>query len=195
MAEGKYKWRHDQVLREIAQCVEERRRISNSERKTERGWIQFVREGEKAKRKTQQPAANFLDGASDWSLTVDLDGKLKIPEKVASTNLRPDMMLLSNSAKKMGIVELTVPSEERVEVSGELKRAKYSEIEREGRSKGWTVRIWTVEVGCRGFPAASMAAFLRDIGVGGGERKKKLKKIGEEAERCSRSIWNWSCIQ
>ena len=104
-------------------------------------------------------------------------------------------MLLSNSAKKMGIVELTVPSEERVEVSGELKRAKYSEIEREGRSKGWTVRIWTVEVGCRGFPAASMAAFLRDIGVGGGERKKKLKKIGEEAERCSRSIWNWSCIQ
>ena len=31
LAEGKYKWRHDQVLKEIAQCVEEKRRISNSD--------------------------------------------------------------------------------------------------------------------------------------------------------------------
>ena len=95
---------------------------------------------------------------------------------------------MSNTAKRVGIIELTVPSEERVEISGELKRSKYSELEREGRRKGWIVRIWTLEVGCRGFPAASMAAFLKDIGLGGGERKRALRKIGETSERCSKAI-------
>ena len=47
-----------------------------------------------------------------------------MPEEVAITNLRPDMLLISDSSKKMGIVELTVPGEERIEVSGELKRTK-----------------------------------------------------------------------
>ena len=104
------------------------------------------------------------------------------------------MLLMSESSRRVGVVELTVPSEERVEISGELKRAKYAELEREGRLKGWTVRTWTVEVGCRGFPAASMATFLKDIGIGGAERKGSLKRIGEAAERSSKAIWGWSCI-
>ena len=33
---------------------------------------------------------------------------------------------------------------------------------------------------------------LKDIGFGGGERKRCLKKVGEVAERASRSIWTWS---
>ena len=104
------------------------------------------------------------------------------------------MLLMSEKARKVGIVELTVPSEERVELAGELKKAKYEELRREGETKGWKVRIWTVEVGCLGFPAHSMAAFLKDLGIGGGERSRSLKKIGEAAERCSKSIWSWSCI-
>ena len=110
------------------------------------------------------------------------------------TNLRPDMILLSNSSRRMGIVELTVPSEERIEVSGELKQEKYAKIAAEGRGRGWAVRIWTVEVGCRGFPAASMATFLKDLGIGGGERRRALRRIGETAEGCSKTIWRWSCM-
>ena len=49
------------------------------------------------------------------------------------------------------MVELTVPSEERVEVSGELKRLKYEKIAQDARLNGWGVRVWAVEVGCRGF--------------------------------------------
>ena len=108
--------------------------------------------------------------------------------------MRPDMLLLSEKTRRVGIIELTVPSEEQVELSGELKKAKYEELRREGERKGWKVRLWTVEVGCRGFPAASMAAFLKDIGIGGGERSRSLKRIGEAAERCSKAIWSWSCI-
>ena len=94
---------------------------------------------------------------------MDLNGRLKFPTRITETNLRPDMLLMSEKARKVGIVELTVPSEERVELAGELKKAKYEELRREGETKGWKVRIWTVEVGCLGFPAHSMAVFLKDL--------------------------------
>ena len=86
----------------------------------------FVKPGEKAQKRNQQPTHSYLDEASDWTLTTDLDGKLRVPREVADTQLRPDMILISRKTKRIGIVELTVPGEERIEVSGELKRAKYS---------------------------------------------------------------------
>ena len=99
---------------------------------------------------------------------------------------------MSKKTKQMAIVELTVPSEDRIEVSGELKRSKYEKIVNEGRQKGWNVRCWSVEVGCRGFPAMSMSSFLKDIGYPGGERKKVLEKIGSIAENASKSLWKAS---
>ena len=102
------------------------------------------------------------------------------------------MLLVSESTKRIGLVELTVPSEERIEVSGELKKSKYAPLQEQGKVNGWNVNIWAVEVGCRGFTAASMASFLKDIGIAGGERNLQLKKIGEEAMSASRMIWNWS---
>ena len=195
LADGKYKWRHDQVLKEIAFSVDEKRRAHNAAPGEKGGGkIDFVRPGEKRKKSTPSPLRSYLDGAGDWSLKVDLDGRLRVPERVSETNLRPDMLLVSNSTKRMGIVELTVPSEERVEVAGEMKREKYQRIVQDGKERGWTVRVWAVEVGCRGFPAASMASFLKDIGLGGGERNRALGRIGEAAESGSRAIWRWSCM-
>ena len=52
------------------------------------------------------------------------------------------------------------------------------------------MRIWAGEVGCRGFPAASMATFIKDIGVTGAERKRKLRKVGKTTERASKWLWN-----
>ena len=46
--------------------------------------------------------------------------------------------------------------------------------------KGIEGEIWTMEVECRAFPAILMATFLRDIEIGGGERRRSLKKFGEE---------------
>ena len=111
---------------------------------------------------------------------------------MADTSLRPDMILISRNSKRMGVIELTVPSEERIELSSELKKTKYAGLQSEGKRNGFAVTVWAVEVGCRGFPASSMAALLKDMGVDGGERKRRLKKIGEAAEKASKSIWNWS---
>ena len=105
------------------------------------------------------------------------------------------MLLMSESTKQLGIIELTVPSENRIEVSSELKKAKYTPLAEEAKQKGWRVRIWAVEVGCRGFPARSLTVLLRDMGYTGKERKNLVRKIGDVAEDASRSIWRWSSIK
>ena len=153
--------------------------------------IAFVRAGEKKKGSVKRKPRSYMEGARDWRLLVDLDRKLKVPRYIVETELRSDMLLISDSTKRMGVIELTVPSEDRVEVAGELKKSKYVVLQQEGKRKGWTVQVWAVEVGCRGFPAASMATFLRDMGMEEGEKRRRLKKFGETAERASK--WLWSC--
>ena len=63
--------------------------------KVEKG-ITFVKAGHKKSRQKIkiQPPRSYLDGAADWQLQVDLDGRLKVPEEVADTSLRPDMILI-----------------------------------------------------------------------------------------------------
>ena len=123
---------------------------------------------------------------------MDFEAQLKVPEEVAVTNLRPDMLLVSNSTKQMGIVELTVPSEERIEIAGELKRQKYDKIALDGKKNGWNIRIWAIEVGCKGFPAVSVSTFLKDIGYQGAKRKKTIDTIGKAAEQASHILWKCS---
>ena len=192
LTQGRYTWRHDQVLRQIALFVDAKRKNHNNQPIRERNKMQFVKAGEKITPTQKSLLGSYLDGAIDWKLRTDLDGNLKFPIQVADTNLRPDMILVSEITKKIGLIELTVPSEERVEVSGELKKAKYASLQEEGKTRGWNVHMWAVEVGCKGFPAASMSSFLKDIGIAGGERNRQLKKIGEVAMTSSRRIWNWS---
>ena len=110
LAQGRYRWRHDQVLRQIALCVEARRRNHNNQICRVKKKIQFVKAGEKRNSAERSLLCSYLDGANDWKLHVDLDRKLKFPREVAVTNLRPDMLLVSESTKRIGLVELTVPS-------------------------------------------------------------------------------------
>ena len=130
-----------------------------------------------------------MTSARDWKFQVDLKTRLKIPDHISSTSLRPDMILVSEVTKHIGIIELTVPTEERIEISTEIKKAKYAIIEEEAKRNGWIARVWAVEVGCRGFPAASMARFLSDIGFKGRKKKDILQKIGREAEVASEHLW------
>ena len=194
LAQGRYKWRHDQVLRTIASAVDDKRRSKNNSVKQVGERMIFLKEGEKPKKqdKSQKYEDSYLNSANDWKLEVDLDGRLKVPIEVTTTNLRPDMMVISRQTKQVGFIELTVPNEDRIEISGEIKKAKYEAIAVEGRQKGWRVRIWAVEVGCRGFPASSMTSFLKEIGYKGKERKRVLDEIGQTAESATHSIWKWS---
>ena len=191
LGQGRYRWRHDQVLKEIAHHVEGRRKEGNKSLGTRRTQIAFIKPGEKRQYKEKKEMDSFLDGSTDWNMQVDVDKRLRIPVEVAPTDLRPDLILVSKSSKRMGVMELTVPNEDRVELANEMKRMKYATLQVEGKKRGWTVEVWAVEVGCRGFPAASMAKFLKDLGLSGEKKKKVLRKVGEAAEYASR--WLWRC--
>ena len=154
------------MLKEIAKAVEDRRKLVNGSPWKKRKWIKFVKQGEcKKQAKPEREDSSYLITARDWTLRVDLQRRLVVPPHIVETTLRPDMLLISERSKQLGIIELTVPREDRVEISAELKKMRYAPLEEAARRKGWKVRIWTIEVGCRGFPAASLPTFLKDIGL------------------------------
>ena len=192
LSQGRYKWRHDKVLKELASSVQGK--IVENTKKTEnrRTRIQFVREGENSQRNAVEEHYTYLSNVKDWKMTVDLEGCLKIPREICETNLRPDLIIVSKKTKQVGVVELTVPNEDRIEVSGEIKRKKYEQIVQEGRRNGWRVRVWAVEVGCRGFPAVSMSSFFKDLGFRGSEKKKAIDRLSKTAEDASNSLWRAS---
>ena len=159
---------------------------------TQQKAILFVKEGTKSKNsKSKTVPVSYFDGAKDWNLQIDLNKNVKIPKDILETNLRPDLVVTSEKKKMLGMMELTVPYEDRIEVSKEM-RGKYQKFVDVGESKGWKVTLWTVEVGCRGFPGNSLNNYLRDIGFSGSERTKQLKRIGEITQSASNSIWKWS---
>ena len=192
LSQGRYKWRHDQVLKELANAIQ-MKIVENTKRPRveKRKKIQFIRSGESCTVPHDHPDS-FLSDAKDWKLSADLVDRVKIPAAVSTTDLRPDITIVSAVTKQMVIVELTVPTEDRIEVAGQMKRLKYQKIVTEGNQNGWSVKCWAVEVGCRGFPAISMSSFLKDLGYIGKQRKQIVEKLGRIAESASRSLWKAS---
>ena len=97
--------------------------------------------------------------ANDWKLMVDLDNKAMFPVEVASTTMRPDIVLWSVSTMLLVIAELTVPWEENISVANEFKSDKYTELIMQCRDNGYKVRCYPVEIGCRGYAPDPLPSF------------------------------------
>ena len=187
LGEGRYRWRHDQVLKSLADSI--CTAIQNSKAQVApKQSITFVRAGQKANHQPKS-SGGLLATARDWQLQVDLGRQLKIPANIATTSLRPDMVLTSESTKQVVLLELTVPWEDRIEEANERKRAKYSELTAECRSNGWKARCEPVEIGCRGFAGHSLQRVFKLLGVRGLQLRKATKNILEAAEKASRWLW------
>ncbi|XP_030008310.1 uncharacterized protein LOC115431800 [Sphaeramia orbicularis] len=188
LAQGRYRWRHDKVLMTLANTLEQERRKKRQPHGTAMQPIKFVKEGQKPPA-TVTTKVNLLQKAQSWEMKVDLGGRLQFP-KVVQTALRPDVVLWSEEAEKIILIELTVPWEEGCEEAFERKSGKYQDLLHDCREKGWQAWLFPVEVGCRGFPAQSVWRMLTAIGVTGRERKMAARRMGEAAERAS--CWLWS---
>lgn len=190
LSQGRYRWRHDQVLKKLAEVVESCRKEANS-RPSARGRhsIQFARAGESVRPSRQRNIARLLSPGSEWTMRVDLGKQLQFPREIVETSLRPDLVMWSEACKTVFLVELTVPWEGGVEAAYERKRAKYSDLATECREAGWKAVICPVEVGCRGFVGSSSARLLRDMGCSGARHRKAMKELAEEAEKGS--FWLW----
>ena len=178
------------MLREIGYWIDEKRKEVNKTPLKQRAKINFRKAGEV--RKPGAPVQeSFLRFARDWKIQVDLpESAVIIPHHIAETSQRPDIILTSAALKQLNIIELTVPTEDRFQISSELKKTKYeNDIKVAAEKKGWKTTIWTVEVGCRGFLAPSTLRLLKEIGYQGKRKKEIARKLGGIAEECSMHIW------
>ncbi len=125
LTQGRYRWRHDKVLMALANTLDqERKKKHHPLRKTTS--VQFVREGEKPPT-TVTARTTLLQKAQSWEMKVDLGGRLQFPQ-IVQTTLRPDVVLWSEEAKKIILIELTVPWEEGCEEAFERKSANYQDL-------------------------------------------------------------------
>ena len=190
LSQGRYRWRHDQVLKELARVVDSTR-LKKTTAKVY-GNIKFVKEGarnHKNNKTIHKDGASILSKADDWKIDVDLHKKLVFPQNIVTTSLRPDIVLHSLEAKTVLIIELTVPWEENIEEAYERKQLRYDDLRHMCIKAGWDARCYPVEVGVRGFPAKSVNKLLANIGVYGKEKKLAIKQLAEAAEKRSNWIW------
>nr|XP_014269084.2 uncharacterized protein LOC106676625 [Maylandia zebra] len=187
LADGRYRWRHDQVLRVVAEKIASAISISKHHH-APRKAISFIKAGEKPQGRPHL-TTGLLNTASDWQLQADLGKQLKFPQNIAETSLRPDLIIISEASKQLIMLELTVPWEERIEEANERKRGKYQELVQECRGRGWKTFYEPIEVGCRGFAGRSLCKVLGRLGVAGAAKKRAIQAVSEAAEKATRWLW------
>ncbi len=143
LSQGRYTWRHNQVLRCLASAIEQKRTATNAAplNTHPEASTAFIREGERQPTRAALTISSLIGTARDWQLLVDLDKSLVFPPNIAVSSLRPDLVLWSNSCRRVYIIELTVPWEEAIDEAYERKRLRYSDLAAQAEERGWTALV------------------------------------------------------
>lgn len=178
---GRYTWRHNQVLERLERiCVE---------------LVDFQSGEERAEVRMGVPSRAGVTPSGDWQVITDLGRQMTVPQCLAMTRLRPDMIIFSETVKEAIMMELTVPWEENIAWAHERKLNRYENLRAECIEKGWKCEVYAVEVGCRGFLGRSATSFLEYIGINKKRLRSASKSISEVAEAASAWIWEQYCIR
>ncbi|KAJ8347374.1 hypothetical protein SKAU_G00287750 [Synaphobranchus kaupii] len=149
LTQGRYTWHHNQVLRCLAAALEYKRVATNAiplnAQTTFPQLTSFIREGEKQWINPSPPVSCSLNAARDWEMRIDLSQRLTFPSEITVTNLCPDLVLWSNSCRRVFIVELTVPWEDAIDEAYERKKLRYANLAAEAEERGWDVKLRPVE--------------------------------------------------
>lgn len=87
----------------------------------------FIKEGQRwLKHCPAKPDAATLSRANDWKILTDISQQLTFLSEMASTSLRPDLVLWST--KSVSVIKLTVLWEDTVEEAYRLNKLLYVEL-------------------------------------------------------------------
>ena len=117
--------------------------------------IKFVRKDARAPCK-KSLHIGILHRALDWKLLTDLHDQYSFAPHIAFTQLHPDMVAFSNSMEKIILIQLTCPCEEKMEKWHDKKLSNYLPLKTTIEYNGWSLHLFAVEVGVRGFCARSV---------------------------------------
>ena len=83
------------------------------------------------------------------------------------TNERPDIVLWSESSRRVLLLELTCPAEEGIEAAETRKQQRYqSLLSGINSSKCWLADLYTLEIGARGLVGCRTFKVFRLLGLG-----------------------------
>lgn len=111
-------------------------------------------------------------------MRVDLGRKLLFPQ-VVQTSLRPNLVMWSKEAKKIILIELTVPSEDGCIKASEWKTTKYQDLVQSAKTNGGKSG-YSQLTSCRGFPAQSVWRALTEVGWQGGRGRRLLAGLARQ---------------
>ena len=195
LTQGRYTWRHNQVLKVLAEAVEFNIAMGTSRRRQE-PKILFQKEGGGGSwpitsAPSKYRSTGLLSEADDWECAADLqEWTTGYPDVIKRSGLRPDIVLHSKSAMEILLIELTVPYESRIDDAHVYKTEKYSDLAKELQEAGFKTRVFAVEIGARGFVASSTYSLLQKLSISSKSRTRTLKAMGEAAEKASSWIWS-----
>ena len=78
-----------------------------------------------------------------------------IPPDIITTQLKPDLVILSRSEKSIFLLELTCSFETNIEAANIRKMTRYSALKSDLEDKGWKCHLIPFEVGSRGYISRS----------------------------------------
>jgi hypothetical protein len=124
-----------------------------------------------------------------WTISNDLPAAANPVSQALqpfNTTLRPDLVGINESTKKVIIMELTVPMETQIDRWHTTKTEKYRSLVEKMQEEGYEVSFFAVEVGCRGLIPPSCVAFLKHTGL----KKKELGKFAAKLSQLAvQSSW------
>ena len=186
-----YTLRHNEVLEIFSEvsktCCETANKALNI---INNRAIQFVKEGNISKiARENMRKPSLLEGCTDWHVTTDLKLNFIFPTEIALTTKRPDIVIWSVKAKKVFVIELTVPYEENFDWAHQRKLEKYENLREQCVRNGWIMNVFPIAVGCRGFIANSTSVFLTNLVLPPSDKRKYMEKIQDKTLTASAWIW------
>src|SRR3984885_7765328 len=110
LAQGRYTWRHNKVLYELADITDTARMKASRKITSNNTNRYFLRAGQTTSHKSNtEGLPTILDCTKDWEISVNLAGKGKYPEVIRKYERRPDIVLYSPTSPQIIRIELTVP--------------------------------------------------------------------------------------
>jgi hypothetical protein len=192
LASGRYTWRHDSVLLCIKNAILPHIEAFNEDKRCvsiQPIEANFYAKGKQPPPKPKHSRPSILDGAKDWKPLFDLGDKLCFPVEIYETPERPDIVIWSPSAKRVILIELTVPAEEGMKAAQARKEAKYAPLVQHIKDNDWTPHLYTIEVGARGFVGRSVRQCMSKLGLGRNVKSALLKSLSLVAAKCSYAIY------
>src|SRR5689334_17526347 len=105
------------------------------------------------------------------------------------TKERPDIVLWSESSRRVFLIELTCPAEEGIEAARDRKESKYYPLLLGiKKTKCWTADLFTLEIGARGLVACRAFKIFRLLGMESTEANALCRSLSLVSSRCSYAI-------